>query len=92
MNILEMADGIVEMTEGRVQIDQAAWMALAMKQLDAGTYRMDDWIWVERLGYRVPKSEINRLSGGRHPDYKRQPRRKQRDLEVYGARQLKAAR
>lgn len=92
MNILEMAEGIEDMTLGNVDFEKATWMALALQQLDAGTYRMDDWIWVERLGYRVPKSELHRLSGGKHPDYKRQRRRKARDLSIYAMRQLKTAR
>jgi hypothetical protein len=92
MNILEMAEGIEDMTEGRVDFEKATWMALAFQQLEAGTYDLENWIYVERLGYRIPKSELNRLSGGKHPDYKRQPQRKQRDLNIYAIRQMKAAR
>jgi hypothetical protein len=92
MNILEMADGIEAMTEGRIEGEKAFWMALAFQQLDAGTYDAEDWVFVTRLGYRIPKSELNRLSGGKHPDYKRQPRRKERDLTIHSMRQLKAAR
>jgi hypothetical protein len=90
MNILEMAEGIEAMTDGKIDFEKATWMALAFQQLDAGTYRMDEWVWVERLGYRVPKSELNRLSGGKHPDYKRQPRRKERDLNIHEQRLMKS--
>ena len=92
MTIIEMAEGIVDMSQGRVEFDKAAWMALAFQQLDAGTYDAEEWVFVTRLGYRIPRSELNRLSGGKHPDYKRQQPRKQRDLAIYNLRQIKAAR
>ena len=92
MNILEIADGIEAMTEGRIEGEKSFWMALAFQQLDAGTYRMDDWVFVDRLGYRIPKSELHRLSTRKHPDYKRQTPRKERDLTFHRLRQIKAER
>ena len=67
MNLLEMADGIETMTEGRIEGDKAFWMALALQELDAGTYDLDDWVFIEELGYRIKKSEAHRLSAAKVP-------------------------
>ena len=80
------------MTEGAVDFEKATWMALALQQLDAGTYDAEKWVYVTRLGYRIPRTELNRLSGGKHPDYKRQSSRKRRDVTIHAMRQIKAAR
>ncbi len=61
-SITEMAEGIERMTEGGIDFEKATWMALAFQQLDEGTFDLDEWVFVESLGYRIPKSELYRLS------------------------------
>jgi hypothetical protein len=61
MDLVEMMEGIENLTDGRMEFDEASWMALALSQIDAGTYDANEWVFVESLGFRVLKPELPRL-------------------------------
>jgi hypothetical protein len=61
IGIMEMAEGIERMTEGRISGDHAVWHAEALRDLVNGTYDPNDWVYVEELGFRIRKSELHRV-------------------------------